>query len=279
MTTVLVVAHHERHEAAELVDRAVAWLGGHRGEALMTIDDATAIGRPGFGAPDAVERAELCLSIGGDGTMLRAVHLVAQRGLPVLGVNVGLLGYLTEIEPSAMEESLGAWLNGANGWHIEERMMLGVTALGRRWLALNECVVERDEPGHTVRVRVHIDGHPFTSYAADGLIVSTPTGSTAYSLSVRGPVISPSQRAVIITPVAPHMLFDRTLVLGTDEDVMLELIGHRPAVLTVDGQIAILLNEGDRVEITSAVETAKLVRFGERKFHQILKAKFGLTDR
>ena len=282
MTTVLVVAHHERPEAAALVDQAAAWLSEHGGRAVMTPDEAAALDRPALAAPSAaaaVADATLCLSIGGDGTMLRAVHTVAADGLPILGVNVGLLGYLTEVEPSSMPDALAAWTRGANGWTIEERMMLDVRAGSSHWLALNEAVIERREPGHTVRVLVHIDGQPFTSYAADGLIAATPTGSTAYSLSVRGPVISPSHRAVIITPVAPHMLFDRTLVLGTNEPVRMELLGHRSAVLTVDGQVATELAEGDRVEITASATAARLVRFRERRFHQILKAKFGLADR
>jgi NAD+ kinase len=130
-----------------------------------------------------------------------------------------------------------------------------------------------------VRVLVHIDGAPFTSYAADGMIVSTPTGSTAYALSARGPVVSPTHRALLVTPVAPHMLFDRTLVLGPDEAVALELIGHRAAVLTVDGQFVTDVSEGQTVTVRASDDVARLIRLGERRFHQILKAKFGLADR
>jgi NAD+ kinase len=147
------------------------------------------------------------------------------------------------------------------------------------WTALNEAVLEKEESGHTVRLLVDIDGAPFTSYAADGLIVATPTGSTAYSLSARGPVISPTHRAMLLTPVSPHMLFDRALVLDPDEDVAIEVMGHRPVVLSLDGVRVAGLVEGDTVRCRPSDSSAIFVRFGRRRFHQILKAKFGLSDR
>ena len=130
-----------------------------------------------------------------------------------------------------------------------------------------------------MRLLVDIDGAPFTSYAADGLIVATPTGSTAYSLSARGPVISPTHRAMLLTPVSPHMLFDRALVLDPDEDVAIEVMGHRPVVLSLDGVRVAGLSEGDTVRCRPSDSSAIFVRFGPRRFHQILKAKFGLSDR
>jgi len=126
---------------------------------------------------------------------------------------------------------------------------------------------------------VSIDEAPFTSYAADGLIVATPTGSTAYSMSARGPVVSPRHRALLVTPVAPHMLFDRSLVLDPEERVEVEVLGHRPVALSIDGQRAASLTEGDTVEFAASAITAEFVRFGRRRFHQILKTKFGLSDR
>ena len=130
-----------------------------------------------------------------------------------------------------------------------------------------------------MRLLVCIDGSAFTSYAADGLIVATPTGSTAYSLSARGPIVSPTHRALLLTPVSPHMLFDRSLVLDPDEEIGIEVIGDRDAEVSVDGRHAAVLTEGDVVTCRGATEVARFVRFGELHFHQILKAKFGLTDR
>ena len=117
---------------------------------------------------------------------------------------------------------------------------------------MNEAVVEKQEAGHTVRLLVRIDGAAFTSYAADGLIIATPTGSTAYSLSARGPVVSPKHRALLLTPVSPHMLFDRSLVLDPDEEVEIEVIGHRSVALSIDGQAAARLAEGDIVAVRAS---------------------------
>lgn len=285
MSTVLIVAHHDRASARGAATTAIEWLqrGGHR--VVVHPGDAGAVGRADLVADDAIEQADLCLTMGGDGTILRAVHLVAERQVPLIGVNLGWLGYLTEIEPSMIRSALERWLEGpgAGDWYIDERMMLSleVDANGarQRWVALNEGVIERGEPGHTIRMQVSIAGAPFTSYAADGLIVATPTGSTAYSFSARGPVVSPRHRAMIVTPVAAHMLFDRPLVLTADEDVEVELLGYRPAVLTIDGQARVELKAGDTIHVTTADTVARFIRFGERRFHQILKAKFELPDR
>lgn len=284
MTGVLVIAHHERPEAADLARRAGAWLQRRGHQAWTLPDDAKALGIEDMGDERPAVEADLALSLGGDGTTLRAVDLVSAAGVPVLGVNVGLLGYLNEIEPSGLVDALDGFLAGRHT--IEERMMLevrvqrlggGVETAVR---ALNEAVVERDESGHTVRLAVRIDGALFTTYAADGLIVATPTGSTAYSLSARGPIVSPAHKALLLTPVSPHMLFDRALVLDPDQDLALEVIGHRRAVLSVDGRRAGLLGEGDALLCAASPVPARLVRFpGARHFHQILKSKFGLADR
>src|SRR5207342_3977493 len=147
------------------------------------------------------------------------------------------------------------------------------------WRALNEAVVQKHESGHTVRLLARVAGEAFTHYSADGLIVATPTGSTAYSLSARGPIVSPRHRALLLTPVSPHMLFDRSLILDPGETLSLEVIGHRPATLSVDGTSVGELEEGDIVDCSPADRSARLVTFGRRNFHRILQAKFGLSDR
>ncbi len=286
MSSILLVAHHERVEAAALAQAAATWLRGHGHRVWMPPPDAAALTLDGLGSDEEASSADLAVCIGGDGTMLRTVHLLQGAPVPIIGVNVGLLGYLTEVEPPALSHSLERFFAGpADGhWRVDERMMIdlvlrrGGASIGR-WTALNEGVVEKQESGHTVRLQVIIDGAPFTSYAADGLIIATPTGSTAYSLSARGPVLSPRTRAILVTPVSPHMLFDRSLVLDPSEAVEVEVIGHRGVTLSIDGQPVTSLTEGDRVAVEPSLHTARFVRFGERHFHQILKAKFGLADR
>ena len=287
MTDVLVVAHHDRIEAAALARLAATWLAERGHSAWMTPDDAEPLDLLDLVSERHPASAGMALSLGGDGTMLRAVKMVQGADVPIIGVNVGLLGYLTEVEAPALTASLERWAAGSTvgGWRVEERMMLETTLRrlsgepSETWTALNEAVVEKQESGHTVRLLVRIDGAVFTSYAADGLIIATPTGSTAYSFSARGPVISPKHRALLLTPVSPHMLFDRSLVLDPDEEIEIELLGHRTAALSIDGQAAASLAEGDTLVVRPSAAVARFVRFGERRFHQILKTKFGLSDR
>ena len=220
--------------------------------------------------------ASFCVS-----TMLRAVGILDGASVPVLGVNVGQLGYLAEVEPAHLEESLETFFGGAA--HIEERLVLDVTAHTadgvRTWRSLNEASLEKLRAGQTVRLRLSIDSAVFTTYQADGVIVATPTGSTAYAMSARGPVVSPSHQAILITPLAPHMLFDRSLVLRSDEVVDVEVVGNRAVGLTVDGQEVATLQSGDRVSCATSSRPALFVRVQPRRFHQTLKSKFGLADR
>ena len=286
MSTVTLVVHNQRSNAFELAREAVQWLHERGHEVRMPLADAEAVDLLDLAVPDEklAQDVALAVSLGGDGTMLRTVNLVEDAEVPVLGVNVGLLGYLTEVEPNAMTSALERFFAGDFG--IEDRMMLSVTIRSKRsvldgwsFRALNEAVVEKTQSGHTVRMLVRIGGEVFTSYAADGLIVATPTGSTAYSLSARGPIVSPRHRALLLTPVSPHMLFDRSLILDPGETLSLEVIGHRPATLSVDGTSVGELEEGDIVDCSPADRSARLVTFGKRNFHRILKAKFGLSDR
>jgi NAD+ kinase len=281
-----IVVHHLRPRAVDAGRRAAQWLGARGHEPRLPPADAEAAGLESWAYKEEPFAAglDLMLAVGGDGTMLRAVDMVGAHDVPVLGLNVGEMGYLTEVEPSDMEEALAGFLSGDYG--IEERMTLNVAIEApsgavppAEWVALNEAVLEKTAPGHTVRLSVSVNGRFFTTFAADGLIVATPTGSTAYALSARGPIVSPRHRALLVTPVAPHMLFDRTLVLDPSESVRLEVIDGRPATVSVDGRDAGRLMEGDAIACRAGERSARLVTFGERDFHGILKAKFGLADR
>jgi NAD+ kinase len=287
VTRVIIVAHHQRDEARALAEMAANWLRERDHEAWIPTADADAHGLGHLVGEVPLGDADLVLSLGGDGTMLRAVNLLEGAPVPLLGVNLGRLGYLTEVEVDEMTGALERFLAGseAGQWHLDVRMMLDVAAHDAagvecgRWRALNEAVVEKSESGHTISLLVRIDGEPFTSYATDGLIVSTPTGSTAYSLSARGPVVSPKHRALLVTPVAPHMLFDRSLVLDPTETVDIEVLDDRPASVAVDGRPVCSLTAGSIVRCVPAESTARFVRFGAHHYHQVLKAKFGLLDR
>jgi NAD+ kinase len=283
VATVGFVLHHERSQAADLAAEAAAWLLGAGHSVRLPRPDAEVAGLAEHGVTDDELGAglDLAVSLGGDGTMLRTVDLVAAAGAPVMGVNLGQMGYLTDIEPGDLRDALVRFLDGA--LEVEERMLLRVqiqSAEGTvEHVAFNEAVLEKTPMGHTVRLEVTVDGAFFTTYAADGLIVATPTGSTAYAFSVRGPIVEPTHRALLLTPVSPHMLFDRTLVLDADSELRLVVQGHRAATLSVDGRNLGELGEGDAVVCTAAAHSARLVTSGRRDFLSILKAKFGLNDR
>ena len=279
MATVVLVPHWER--SAELAADTADWLKARDHKVRLPQADAEHVGLPQLGHPDdgIGAGADLCVSLGGDGTMLRAVALVCGDGVPVLGVNVGHLGYLTEVEPAQLTSSLERFFAGDYG--IESRMTLDVhiEPSGRVVMALNEAVVEKTVAGHTIRLAAAIGDRPFITYAADGLIVATPTGSTAYNLSARGPIVSPQHRAIVVTPSSAHMLFDRSLVLDNAESIRLEVIDERPANLVIDGRNEGPLEHGHAITCVEGSADARLVTFGGRDFHRILKSKFGLADR
>jgi len=284
VSTVGLVLHRERAQARDLARDLAAWLGARGHEVRLPKADAEIADLPALGVDerDLGPGLDLALSLGGDGTMLRTTELVAPHDVPVLGVNVGQLGYLTDVEPADARAAVERFLAGEGS--IERRMLLAVRVEPvegepSEHLALNEVVLEKTPMGHTVRVAVFVDGEFFTTYQADGLIVATPTGSTAYAFSARGPIVAPTHRAQLLTPVSPHMLFDRTLVFEPEAALRLEVEGHRPASLSVDGRPLAELHEGDVVTCTAAEHTARLVRFGPHDFLQILKTKFGLSDR
>jgi len=285
MAVVGILIHHEREAARSIATDLVDWLTERGHEVRLPEPDAALIGADQLGLPlaEVALGADLVVGIGGDGTILRAVDVAAPVSVPVLGVNVGQLGYLTMVEPEALRASMKRFLAGS--YDVEERMRLSVVVtradgtVEPARFALNEAVLERDEAGHTIRIEVYFDDEPFTPYVTDGLIVSTPTGSTAYSFSVRGPIVAPRHRAILLAPVAPHMLFDRSMVLEPTTEVRLEVSGHRPARLGVDGRALGVLVEGDSVMCTAAADPALLVTFGRTSFQKVLRSKFALADR
>ena len=274
MSRILLVVHPEQPAAWELARTATRWWQ-RQGRDVIEIRGAGP--ETPFSEADGVEFA---VSLGGDGTMLRTVEFVLAARVPVLGVNLGRMGYLTAVEPAGIEQAFERMLAG--DYLVEERMALDVELTGStegRFMALNDAIVEKTGPGHTIRVAVEISGRPFLTYVADGILVCTPTGSTAYNLSARGPVVSPRLRAMVLTPVSPHMPFDRSLVLEPGEYVRLTVLDDRAAAAVIDGARIIRLATGDAVLCHAAMEPARLVSFAERDFHSALRHRFGLTDR
>ncbi len=285
MAAVALIVHLGRESAAAHARELTDWLEAEGHEVRVPAGDGDLTGLGDHCVDDAglVDGLDLIVTLGGDGSILRAVELAGESEVPILGVDFGRLGYLTEVAPDDAREAVRRALVGDHD--IESRMLISTTIVtsadGRRvsHLALNEAVIERSAEANTIRLGVEFDGEFFTSYAADGLIVATPTGSTAYAFSVRGPIIAPMHRSLLLTPVSPHMLFDRSLVLAPSTVVRMTVDGHRPASVSVDGRRIGVLGDGDQVECTESPYSARLVTFGSRRFHRVLKAKFGLNDR
>lgn len=286
MSRVALLVHHERREAAEVAMTLQRFLADAGHDVVLPPEDAEVVGAADLAVAEAAicdDGLDLAVAVGGDGTMLRTVALVDAAGVPVLGINVGQLGYLSAVEPPDAVDAVKQVLAGA--FEVEERMQVRVRVESDSRLvgvpadALNEAVVEKTPMGHTVRLGVHLGGEFFTTYAADGLIVATPTGSTAYSFSARGPILDPQLRALVLTPVSPHMLFDRSMVVAPEVEVRLEVLGPRTATLSIDGRNIGELFEGDAIVCTASPTPARLVSFAPRDFHRILKTKFGLADR
>jgi NAD+ kinase len=222
---------------------------------------------------------DLVVSVGGDGTFLRAAHAASDAGCPVLGVKVGRLGFLTEVEPGDALVLIASVLAGQA--RIEGRSALvvepvGGTSFEPQW-GLNEIMVEKRARHRLIRLAVEVDGTYVTTFSADGVIVASPTGSTAYSFSARGPIVSPDVGCVVLTPIAPHMVFDRSFVLGPDARVELQVLGEESGILSADGRQSIELPVGSKVRIRASERPAALVRRSDAPgFLTLVREKFGL---
>lgn len=222
-------------------------------------------------------RVELVIAVGGDGTMLGTARRLVGAHLPVVGVNLGKLGFLAD--HAAVD--VRAWLRGeaVDGWQLTSRMMLQVTLEGRAGgtrYALNDVIVSQGVMTRLTSIAMHVGGLYATQYRADGLVVSTPTGSTAYSLSLGGPILGQGVRAVVVTPIAPHSLTNRPVVLSGDAEVAFEVItGSSEMALVVDGQERLDLVQGDRFRVVRAPTDLLLVTSGKRDYFEVLRAKLG----
>lgn len=282
MATFGLVVHPGK--GIDLARGVVDWLLKRDHEVHLGVEEAELLGFPDLAveADKVTAGLDLLLSLGGDGTMLRAVELAAVDDVPVMGVNLGQLGYLTQVEPAAVTVALKRFLAGSYTIEDRHRIRAVVERAGAKpatYDALNEIVVEKSMVGRTVRLDIELDGRAFTSYVCDGLILATATGSTAYAFSVRGPIIDPRHRAILMTPVAAHMLFDRSLVLQPDCEVTVTVAADRDAAVLVDGRPGETLVPGDRVRCTMSPQPARLVTLGGSDFHSVLRAKFGLSTR
>lgn len=217
---------------------------------------------------------DMVLAVGGDGTMLGAVHRAVNWDVPVLGFNLGTLGFLTAAEPDEVDDVVSRLFSGDFG--VDDRLTVSATAAGKTVEGVNDVVVEKIDSTRLVNLEVVIDGSAFATYRADGLIVATPTGSTAYSFSAGGPVVDPSVDALVLTPVAAHSLFDRPIVLPAHAEITVTVRRDRPVRVNVDKEVLGHIGDGERVSIGRGSRPARFVTFGTTRFPGLVRDKFGL---
>jgi NAD+ kinase len=278
MHVVGLVLHPER-DCGGAVASILDW-ADRRGIRVLGID--TEISRlactaEAVTAEEMRQQADLIVSMGGDGTMLRAMRLADRQRFPVLGVNLGKLGFLAEVDVPDLADALSAIDD--HRFTTEPRLAVDAVLADQVITAFNDIAFVRFPGQKTAAVAVRADGHPFVSYSADAVVVATPTGSTAYSFSAGGPIVSPALEALLVTPAAPHSAYNRGLVIACPEQLALDVLpaSGRLAV-EADGNVAANVGPGDRIELRPRPGAARVVRLGRTTFYERARRKLRLTD-
>lgn len=278
-----IVVHPERSDARDAATTAIDIV---RGAGLRVVgckqdDWGPAETFDVVTADDFAALVDVVLVFGGDGTFLRAAYLARDAGVPLLGVNLGRLGFLLECQLPEVSDALRRLIDG--DYHVEDRMTLTATVrdgagrvLAESW-ALNDASVERRDPQRLIVLEVAIGDTHLTSIPADALICASPTGSTAYAFSAGGPILSPWVEALVLTPVAPHTLFDRTMVVGPDEVITIRpSVHHNPCVVSLDGRESLAVPLDGEVRVTRGRTPVRMVRLRPFDFYALIREKFGL---
>ena len=287
--SILVVAHAHRDETVEAAQRVLTALHEAGARAVLAEDDRTGLaasidvsGVATLGVDVAVQDVELAIVLGGDGTILRAAELVREGTAPVLGINMGHVGFLAEIERDDMDDAVRRVI--ARDYEVEERMALSVrvkdvegTVVYETW-ALNEATVEKASRERMLEVVIEVDGRPLSTFGCDGVVVSTPTGSTAYNFSAGGPVIWPTVEAIAVVPLSAHALFAKPLVVGPEASVAIEMLERTSGtgILWCDGRRSHDLPPGARVIVRRSSRPVRLARLHPTAFTNRLVRKFQL---
>jgi len=270
---------HPQRDSAEAVAAVLDWATRRSIQVLGIDSEIRRLNCAAIGVSDAElgRRSDLVVSLGGDGTMLRAMRLADRQTAPVLGVNLGKLGFLAEVDVPELPAALTAV--DAKEFTVEPRLAVDAAVGDTVVTAFNDIALVRFPGNPTARVAVRVSGHPFVSYAADAIVVATPAGSTAYSFSAGGPIVSPSVEALLVTPAAPHSAYNRGLVLSVRDSLLIELLPDSGELaVEVDGQLAARVSPGDRVELQPRPGAASVVRLGHTTFYERARRKLRLTD-
>ncbi len=270
-------------EIKSTLQDVVAWLRARSINVILDTTSATLLGEQGgVQKTQLASKADVLLVLGGDGTMLNAARLAGERSIPILGVNLGGLGFLTEVRLENLYPSLERVF--ANDFVLDERLMLqthvhrhGETVA--RGVVLNDVVISKGTLARMIELRISIQGQFVTNLRGDGVIVTTPTGSTAYSLSAGGPIINPAVQSLMVTPICPHTLTHRPLIVPATAEIEVTLTSKDDgAMATLDGQVGVAMIQGDTVEIKMSEYRTRLIRFPESSYYEVLREKLKWGD-
>jgi NAD+ kinase len=280
MKNIGIIVNKDKDKTLEYTATLVKSICLKGGNALLKPSVAQIVGNGSTGVEEdeLLEKADMMVCLGGDGTFLRVARKTYKKGLPILGINLGNLGFLTEVDKNDISKAVDCILEGR--YRIEERMMLEASIIKKgepveRDVALNDVVISRGAFPRVLHLKVYIDGQFLDCFPSDGIIISSPTGSTAYSLSAGGPIIDPDTELILLTPICPHILYSRSFITKGDSALRIELdesSGYN-AMVTVDGQIGFEIAAGDSIEVRKSSHTVKLVSISSRNFFGILRTK------
>jgi len=274
-----LVVNYEKEKTRETACRIIDWLNSKKLKVCIEENMGKKIGKQELDCPieKFLKKVDLIISLGGDGTLLRAARLAAAENIPVFGVNLGGLGFLTQIGIDDLEKSLEKLYQ--EKYFLDERMMLTCSVERRgkevkKFTALNDVVIGKGAFARIISLATYVNNNYVITYSVDGLIVSTSTGSTAYSLSAGGPIVKPSINSIILTPICPHTLSARPFIISEDDQVKITLeVNEEKVMVTIDGQEGFALKPNDEVIIKKSDHKARLITFKEKSFYAILREK------
>jgi NAD+ kinase len=283
MKKIGIISKAGHPEPLRILRELLPWLGDRGCEVYLDSDAASALHVEGYQRSQIPALADFVIVFGGDGTMLSVARLIGEKGIPILGVNIGGLGFLTTVQKEDVYEVIGDLIGGQCS--IEERMMLTASVLRHseciaEYLVVNDVVVNKGALARIIDLETYIDSDYVATFKADGLIVSTPTGSTAYALSAGGPIVYPTLSSIILAPICPHTLTNRPIVLpdNVQIDIILKSM-NEDVFLTIDGQVGFSLRQNDIVQVRKSAFRARFFVPRERDYFSILRTKLKWGER
>jgi NAD+ kinase len=280
--TVGLVAKYQEPKAAQAVRWLIPWLK-KRGKKVCVENGLAGAGAHSCSKKEMAIKADLIISLGGDGTLLNIAPLVERAEVPILGVNMGGLGFITEVAVDELEAILTKTLEG--DYQVEKRMTLEIRVIGKkrrthRFRVLNDAVITKGARSRIIDLETYVGSDYLCTYRADGLIISTPTGSTAYSLAAAGPILVPTLGAIVLAPICPHTLTNRPIVVPSNDAIRVTLRSFGDTVILIpDGQQGVRLNNGDKVEARDYGLPVSLIKIPSRSYYEILRDKLKWGER